>query len=130
MLLRETIKEFGEEMGIQSLETNENGVVHMTIDKIGELFIDQKYSDEAGNCVFIYLLRLYEKFDGDLYRRALLLCDYQPGEEFLINPVLHQDQALGFAVKYKIDDFDGRVLQRIIHRLKDLQDRLEDNLPN
>ncbi|MDR1401802.1 MAG: hypothetical protein LBI81_02495 [Puniceicoccales bacterium] len=125
MQLNEIIREFGEEIGFQSLETNENGVVHLTIHGVGDLFVDQKYSEEAGNCVFVYLLRVYERFDGDLYRRALLLCDYQSTEEFVINPVLHQDQALGFAVKYKIDDFDLNVLDKIIHKLKDLQDRLE-----
>ena len=128
MQLSEVIREFGTIVGFQSLETNENGVVHMTIHKIGDLFIDAKYSTEAGNCVFIYLLRVYERFDGNLYGRALALCDYQPGDEFPIHPVLHGDQALGFAVKYSIDDSDLNIFQKIIHKLKDLQDRLENDL--
>ncbi|MDR1432861.1 MAG: hypothetical protein LBI61_00775 [Puniceicoccales bacterium] len=130
MQLSEVIREFGDIVGFQSLETNENGVVHMTIHKIGDLFIDAKYSDEAGNCVFIYLLRVYERFDGNLYRRALALCDYQPNEEFLVHPVLHGDQAIGFAIKYCIDDFDLNIFQKIIHKLEDLQDRLEGDLPS
>jgi AAA+ ATPase superfamily predicted ATPase len=125
MQLRELIRDFGNEIGFNSLETNKNGVVHLTIHKIGDLFIDEKYSDESGGHVFIYLLRVYERYDGDLYRRALELCDFKMDDEFLINPVLHKDQALGFAVKYPIDFFNLNTFRKIIYALKDLQDRLE-----
>lgn len=125
MQLEQVIKEFGESVGFQSLEINSNGVVHMTITKVGDLFIDKKYHDESGGNVFVYLLRVYEHVDGELYRRALELCEYKPDAEFLVNPVLHGDRALGFAVKCKSDLFDTGILLKIIHVLKDLQDRLE-----
>ncbi|MDR3144424.1 MAG: hypothetical protein LBT64_02905 [Puniceicoccales bacterium] len=121
---KEVIKEFGSTIGFNSLEINENGVVHLFIHKVGNLFIDEKYRDESGNYVFIYLLRTYEHPDGDTYRRALELCDYQSNEEFLVNPVLHKDQALGFAIKHSIDNFDLNVFRKIIEKLKGLQDRL------
>jgi hypothetical protein len=125
MQLDDVIKEFGNTIGFQSLETNANGVVHMTLHKIGDLFIDQKYRDESGNCVFVYMLRVYEHVDGDLYRRALMFCDYQSNEELHANPVLHKSQALGFAVKHPTETFDVNTLQKIIDKLKGLHDRLE-----
>jgi hypothetical protein len=115
MQLKEVVKEFGSLVGFQSLETNENDVIHMTIHKIGDLFIDEKYRDESGNCVLIYLLRLYERFDGNLYKRALSLCDYEPNAEFLVNPVLHKDHALSFAIRSPLDTFDVNILQKVIH---------------
>jgi hypothetical protein len=125
MQLSEVIREFGNEVGFRSLETNANGVVHLTIQKVGDLFIDEKYSDEAGGYVFVYLLRVYEHITGDRYRRALELCDYEPNQSILVNPVLHKEQALGFAVRYPKDSFDVNILRKIIERLKILQDRLE-----
>jgi hypothetical protein len=124
MQLNDVIKEFGELVGFQSLETNENGVVHLTVDGVGELFIDEKFRNESGDCVFVYLLRTYDRPDGNLYRRALLLCDYQADGEFPVNPVLYNSQVLGFVVKYKVEDFDLNALRGIIHKLKDSQDRL------
>ncbi|MDR1595628.1 MAG: hypothetical protein LBR91_01735 [Puniceicoccales bacterium] len=124
----DVIQEFGQLVGFQSLEVNKNGVVHMSIDGIGELFIDEKFLTESGNCVFIYLLRTYERPDGNLYRRALALCDYKSGEEFPSNPVLHGTQILGFAVKCSVDSFDLKALQEIIRKLKDLQDRLSGDM--
>ncbi|MDR2432617.1 MAG: hypothetical protein LBD34_02580 [Puniceicoccales bacterium] len=128
MQLGEVLQEFGALVGFKTLETNENGVVHMTIHKVGDLFIDEKYRDESGGCVIIYLLRVYDRVDGSAYRRALSLCDYEPNEEFLVNPVLHNDQALGFAIKCPLITFDLNVLQKVVHKLKDLQDRLEGSL--
>ena len=125
MQLREVIKEFGELVGFQSLETNNNGVVHITINKIGDLFIDEKYSDESGGNVFVYLLRVYERIDGGLYKSALEMCDSQRDTEFIVNSVLHKEQALGFVIKYPIDQFDVNVLQKMVRYLQGLQNRLE-----
>jgi hypothetical protein len=125
MQLREVITEFGNEIGFQSLETNANGVVHMTIHEVGDLFIDEKYSKESGGFVFIYLLRVYERYDGELYKKALELCAYQSDGEFAVNPVLHDEKALGFAIRHPIDDFDLNIFRKIIEKLKELQDRLE-----
>jgi hypothetical protein len=125
MQLSEVIREFGTEIGFSSMEINANGVVHLTIHKVGDLFIDEKYSDEAGDNVFVYLLRVYEHIDGDRYRRALELCDYEPNQDFLVNPVLHKEQAIGFAVRHPRLSFDVGTLRKIIERLKFLQDRLE-----
>ena len=125
MQLAEVINEFGRYIGAKSLEMNENGVIHMTINKIGDLFIDAKYQDESREHIFIYLMRVYEHFDGDLYRRAMELCDYQPNQDYYANPVLHKDQVIGFVVKLHLDDFNLNALRAIVSYLKDLQDRLE-----
>jgi hypothetical protein len=125
----EVIGEFGASISLNKLEINDNGVVHMSIGKIGELFIDEKYRDESGNCIFVYLLRNYEHPSGDIYKRALELCDYQKNAEFLVNPVLHGDGDLGFAIKNSIDTFDLNMLRKIIEKLKGLQDRLGGEVP-
>ena len=128
MQVKDVVKDFGELVGIQSLEINENGVLHVTIHNIGDLFIDEKYSFESGDHVFVYLLRVYEHVDGMLYGRALKLCDYERGRKFTINPVLHGDNALGFAIKWPIDSFNINILREMIDVLKTLQDRLEGGI--
>jgi type III secretion system chaperone SycN len=128
MLLEEVIEDFGNSAGFRSLKTNANGVVNITIDGIGDLFIDEKYRDESGDCVFMYLMRTYEHANGELFRRALLLCDYQSGAEFLVNPVLNGDQVLGFAVKHQVETFNVNTLQKTIRLLNSLHDRLTSGI--
>ncbi|MDR2720807.1 MAG: hypothetical protein LBB15_00770, partial [Puniceicoccales bacterium] len=72
-----------------------------------------------------YLLRVYEFFSASLYEHAMLLCDYRNNYKFIVNPVLRKDQALGFAIKYKADEFNIQSLRQAIEVLKDLQDKLE-----
>lgn len=118
------ISELGEMVGIESLTINEHGVIHLTIDKIGDLFIDDKVID-GYHFIFVYLLRVYEFVSTRLYEQALLLCDFRHKFPLVINPVLRNDQALGFAVKHSSENFNIQILRQSIEVLKDLQDRLE-----
>ncbi|MDR2435950.1 MAG: hypothetical protein LBD33_01385 [Puniceicoccales bacterium] len=126
MHVDEVIAELGEMVGIKSLHTNKHGVVHLTIDRIGDLFVDERFTGTDEHAIFIYLLRVYEFFSASLYEHAMLLCDYRNNYKFIINPVLRKDQALGFAIKYRADEFNIQSLQQAIETLKDLQDKLEN----
>jgi hypothetical protein len=127
MQVDEVIAELGEMAGISSLHTNQYGVVHLTIDSIGDLFIDER-SPGADDCiVFVYLLRVYEFFSASLYEQAMLLCDYRNRYPFIVNPVLRNDQALGFAIKHRASEFNIQNLRQSIETLKDIQDRLENS---
>jgi hypothetical protein len=128
MRVDEVIAELGEMVGINSLHTNKYGVVHLTIDHIGDLFVDERSVGTDDHTVFVYLLRVYEFFSGALYEQAMLLCDYRHRYPFIINPVLRNDQALGFVIKHKASEFDIQNLRQSIESLKDLQDKLENSV--
>ena len=125
MQINDVITELGEIVGIHSLAANQYGVVHLTIENIGDLFIDNRNSD-GNHFVFVYLLRVYEYVSVKLYEQALLLCDYRYRYPFLVNPVLRNDQALGFAIKHVEENFNVPILRQSIEVLKDLQDKLEN----
>ena len=54
MQLEQVIKEFGESVGFQSLEINSNGVVHMTITKVGDLLIKNTMMNLAEMYLYIF----------------------------------------------------------------------------
>ncbi|MDR0595635.1 MAG: hypothetical protein LBF94_03030 [Puniceicoccales bacterium] len=126
MQISDVIAELGEMVGIKFLCTNEHGVVHLTIDRIGDLFVDERFAGTEDHSVFVYLLRVYEFFSANLYERAMRLCDYRNNYSFIVNPVLRKDQALGFAIKFKAEEFNIQGLQQAIELLKDIQDKLEN----
>lgn len=127
MQIDDVIAELGEMVGINSLHTNKHGVVHLTIDNIGDLFVDEKVMGEDQHFIFIYLLRVYEFFNARLYEKAMVLCDYRYRYPFIVNPVLRNDQGLGFVIKHKADKFNIQILRQSIEVLKDLQDKLENS---
>jgi len=128
MQVDEVITALGEMVGINTLCNNKYGVVNLTIDRIGDLFVDERAAGTDGHSVFVYLLRVYKFFSADLYERAMLLCDYRNNYPLIVNPVLWKDQALVFAIKYKIDDFNIESLRQAIEVLKDIQDKLENGM--
>ncbi|MDR0351565.1 MAG: hypothetical protein LBH49_02875 [Puniceicoccales bacterium] len=113
------IQELGGLVGFSNLKKNEHGVVHLEIQTIGHLFIDVR-NDSA----FMYILRSYRFPSSRLYMKALELCNPQIGYQFPVNPVLQDDDRLGFAIKHSCNDFTIGKLEDSIKLLSDLQDRL------
>ncbi|MDR1255655.1 MAG: hypothetical protein LBJ94_01870 [Puniceicoccales bacterium] len=124
MQIDEVISELGKVIGAKSLRINKHGVVHLTIDYVGDLFIDERSPGTNAHSVLVYLLRIYEFPTAKLYEQAMLLCDYKNDYPFLVNPVLHKEQALGFAVKFRAEDFSTRNLYQAIETLQNMQDKL------
>ncbi|MDR2377365.1 MAG: hypothetical protein LBD54_01270, partial [Puniceicoccales bacterium] len=60
-----TVKIFGERMGCPGLELNTQGVLHLSIEGFGELFIDDK------EAVFITLFRHYDFLSSERLLAAL-----------------------------------------------------------
>ncbi len=123
--INNVITELGEMIGVSSLAINQYGVVHLTIDNIGDLFVDDRVIEDE-HFIFVYLLRVCEFVSVRLYEQALLLCNFKYKYPFLINPVLRNDQALGFAIKHHESNFNIQILKQSIEVLKDLQDKLEN----
>ncbi|MDR1458181.1 MAG: hypothetical protein LBI37_01505 [Puniceicoccales bacterium] len=113
------IQELGGLVGFSNLKKNEHGVVHLEIQTIGHLFIDVR--DDS---TFMYLLRSHRFPSSRLYMKALELCNPQAGYQFPVNPVLQDDDMLGFAIKHSCNNFTIGKLEDSIKLLTDLQDRL------
>lgn len=127
MRVNETIQEFGKTIGVNALTVNKHGVVHMEIDNIGDLFIDERdKDDESKHSVYIYLLRIYDFSTEKLYKNAMFLCLDNIGLEYTVNPVLRNDNALGFLIKHRAEDFTMQSLSKSIDILQDMQDRLQN----
>lgn len=127
MRVNETIQEFGKTIGVNALNVNKHGVVHMEIDNIGDLFIDERDTDdESKHSVYVYLLRIYDFSTERLYKNAMFLCLDSISLEYNINPVLRNDNALGFIIKHRAEDFTMQSLSKSIDMLQFMQDRLQN----
>jgi hypothetical protein len=115
-------------IGISSLHTNKYGVVHLTVEHIGELYIDEQFAGTERHVIFIYLLRAHAFPSARLYEHAMLLCDYRNKYPFIVNPALQNDNTVGFIIKCKVDEFNTQNLRQSIEVLKDLQNKLENSV--
>jgi hypothetical protein len=55
MQVDDVIAELGEMIGISSLHTNKHGVVHLTVNNIGELFIDEQFANTEWHVISVCL---------------------------------------------------------------------------
>lgn len=123
MQVDDVIRELGELVGIDSLAVNQHGVVHLTIEKVGDLYVDDRLIGN-NHFIFVYLMRTYDFISARVYEYALSLCDFRHRYPFIVNPVLEGDQEIGFIIKHSVENFNIQVLRQSIEVLQDLQDKL------
>ncbi|MDR0728000.1 MAG: CesT family type III secretion system chaperone [Puniceicoccales bacterium] len=114
-----TVKIFGERMGCPGLELNAQGVLHLSIEGFGELFIDHKED------IFISLFRPYDFLSRERLLAALAMCHPLTPRAFPPHAVLSGEHLLGFSVKIPHERFDVGTLELVIQFLQTLQEDLQ-----
>jgi hypothetical protein len=117
--VQSTVKIFGDRIGYSNLELNFQGVLHLTIEGSGELFIDDKGS------IFIVLLRHHDFISQERMLAALAMCHPFTPRAFTPHAVLQEEHLLGFAIKIPRERFDISTLELGIQFLQTLQDDLQ-----
>lgn len=128
MRIEETVKEFGESVGVHNLNVNKYGVVHMEIENIGDLFIDEcDKEDPSNHAVYVYLLRINDFPTEKLYKNMMSLCLNNVTRcEYEVNPVMRNDNVVGFIIRHEAEDFTMQSLSKSIEILQEMQDRLQN----
>jgi len=117
--VRSAVRTFGERMGCPHLELNAQGVLHLTIEGFGELFIDDR------EAIFVSLLRHYDFLSQERLLAALAMCHPTIVRPFAPHAVLQGEHLLGFSVKIPRERFDVGTLELVIQFLQDLQEDLQ-----
>jgi hypothetical protein len=123
--ITETLAYIGKKMGFPSFTTNEKGILHLAIADIGELFIDIQQPN-----IFLYLLNKFPVLNFKLISTAYLFCEEKAKHALITNPVLRDEDALGFAIKIKVNDFMPVSLESAVNQLMDMAARLRQFADN
>jgi hypothetical protein len=117
--IAETLAHMGQKMGFQNFTTNAHGILHLAIENTGELFIDVQRSH-----IFLYLLHSFPVLNFKLMAAACIFCEEKAKHPFVANPVLRDEDALGFAIKIRKEHFSPVSLEGAINQLMDMAARL------
>jgi hypothetical protein len=117
--ITETLAHMGKKMGFPGFTPNADGMLHLAIANIGELFIDIQQPS-----IFLYLLNAFPVLNFKLISTAYLFCEEKAKHTFITNPVLGNDDTLGFAIKIRKEDFSPVSLEGAVNQLIDMTTRL------
>ncbi|MDR1303396.1 MAG: hypothetical protein LBJ81_02115 [Puniceicoccales bacterium] len=117
--ISETLAYMGRKMGFPSFTTNDQGLLHLAIEGVGELFIDIQRTH-----IFLYLLNKFPVLNFKLVSAAYIFCEEKAKHNFPTNPVLRDENELGFAVKIKNENFSPVSLEAVVNQLMDIATRL------
>jgi type III secretion system chaperone SycN len=115
----EVISEFGRSIEVPDLAFNDEGVVDLEIDLIGELCLERE-----GDDLLVYLIRDYPQITSSLCRRAMGFCRVEENHPYRLYAGLIEDTRLLFAIRIKESDLDFQLLNEAFKLLEGLHDRL------
>ena len=115
----EVIGEFGHFIELSDLSFNEEGVIDLEIETIGELCLERE-----ADGILVYLLREYPQANAALCRRALALCQPSENTEINLYTGLIGDTRLLFALRIEEELLDFQRLNEAFKLLEELHNRL------
>ena len=119
----QTVADFGRSMGMSDLQFNEDGIVSLSVERTGDLYIEHLDSVEE---VLVYLVReLPVGRRRDNYLRALQLSHWTENNPFLVTPALAGEDRLLFSTRIGNSDFTLPTLERAINFLEKLHDEVD-----
>lgn len=116
----EAIRDFGRGIGFADLALSGNGVVSLSFEARGTLFIERA----EGDAVLVYLSRAVPYPPPGLFERALAACHYKEGLPFPVSAGFLGDDRLVFLVRLPEKEFSLPALERAIELLTQLHDRM------
>ena len=122
MIIDLELKEFGNSIGIQNLQFNEQGCIKFDLENKRSIYIE-KNKDE----VFFFILTSYElsPLPYLLYAKALSMCDEQRSYPFPIQAIAKSNQDIGFFLRIKDEFCDQPTLYKIFKFLIKCSENLD-----
>jgi len=118
----ESLADFGRSMGLETLAFNDQGVVSLSFEAWGELYLERLQDG-----LLLYLCRGLDRPDAGLYARALELCHWRHNHAYAVNPAVHDEKLLVFAVRLSQQDAAaGPALDEAVQLLSRLHDQTHE----
>lgn len=107
--IEQTITDFGHSVGIDALSLNDAGVVMLTFERLGTLFIERREME-----LLVYLVRELTHPTAATFRAALEACHYRHQHPFPVQAGLRGDRHLVFLARLPAADFILPNLERTV----------------
>ena len=120
-MLKQTIQEFGKNIGIEGLEFNEENVILLEVEGVGDLYLE-----EAGQDLIMYMTKEIENPSMEVYKKTLMLCHYRQKNPFTVHPSLYENNRLVFFIKIPHESITESNLEKGIQLLNKLHEQIKD----
>lgn len=114
-MINATIASYGKKLGFNNLQFNNNHVVKLQIEKLGDLFLE----DTPPN-LCIYVAREFDKVDFKILTKALFLCHYKQKNPFTVFIGLQGENKLVFFIRLPHENTTEINIEKtieLLHRL-------------
>lgn len=119
-MLKQVIIEFGKQLGFKNLRLNEHNVVHLSIENMGELYLE-RVSDH----LVIYLVNKIPSNEVKVLEKALTLCHYKQKNPQPVSVALLNDNELFFLARLKRVNVNEINIEKTINLLNKLQNSIK-----
>lgn len=118
-MINKTISEFGKKMQFNNLSFNEDHLIHLELESIGDLFIE-----EAPSHLVIYLSKELENPGLNVYKKALTLCHYRQKNPYPTYTGLYEENKLSFLIRMPNEEISESNLEKAILFLNKLHEQI------
>lgn len=92
--MNKVLQELAHTMNIDSLSFDSKGLIQISIEMMGELYLEKHHST-----LLVYLVRKMEYPNLEIYKKVLLLCHYREHNPFDIHTGLYDEDLLAFQIR-------------------------------
>jgi type III secretion system chaperone SycN len=120
--IEDTLKEFGQGIGVDNLHFNPQGVCCLKLEETGTLYIERRDEVEV---ILVYLVRQIPFLDDETLSKALALNHFRNAWPLPVGSALREDDQLVFITWIESTDFSLPILEKAIRLLMNLFNQME-----
>ena len=117
----DVLADYGRMLGFETLAFNDDGVVSLRFETLGDLFIEQ-----IDDGLLLYVTRTYERSELPLFINALSACHWEQNATFATNASQGRDGELIFSVVVPESDVNVPTIERAVADLGKLHDAAQE----
>lgn len=118
-MINKTISDFGKKMELEDLSFNENKIIHLELETVGDLFME-----DTPPYLLMYLIREIENPSLKTFENALMLCHYKQKNPYATYAGLYEDNKLSFLVRIPYEEISESNLEKAVLFLNKLHEQI------
>lgn len=118
-MIHKTISDFGKKMGFDDLAFNDNNVIHLELETIGDLYLE-----ESPPYLLMYLTKKIENPSLKAYQEALTLCHYKQKNPYPTYAGLYEEDNLVFLIRIPHEQISESTIEKGISFLNKLHEQI------
>lgn len=122
-MIQETLKHFGQSIGIKNLEFNQEHVIQLEMEDTGSLYFEEDVDD-----LLIYFIRPLPEQNAQIYKKALSICHLREKYDIpsiKLNAGIFGDDKLVFLIRLAHTDIALPTIDKCIKLLLKLHKNVE-----